>query len=77
MITPDIVHAWHDARTAAGWVNVRESGAEVPIADWQADLRNFTRRWYGKLQEHAAKPRTGSRQPSEPVKVTTQPKDGF
>ncbi len=31
---------WHDNRTSSGWIDVSK-GVEIPIADWQANLRVF------------------------------------
>lgn len=42
IIEPVWVAAWHDHRAASGWMVVR-SGVEMPIADWQADLRSWSR----------------------------------
>lgn len=78
-ITPEIVRAWHDARTAQGWCTIRENGAEVPIRDWQADLRSYTRKWVNRERATGIAPAPGSRRPAptQPVKTTTDPKNGF
>lgn len=77
-ITPDIVRAWHDARTAQGWCTIRD-GAEIPIRDWQADLRSYTRKWVNRERATGIAPAPGSRRPAptQPVKTTTDPKNGF
>lgn len=68
-IPADAVQAWHDRRAATGWKYVR-AGQATPIADWQADLRSWARRW---AQNTGAPSRGGA----EPPKITTQPKNGW
>jgi hypothetical protein len=42
-ITPATVHTWWDHRTATGWLKSTQN-AEIPIVDWQADLRTWARK---------------------------------
>lgn len=51
-----VVTLWHDGRGSIGWVQVRD-GVEIPIADWQADLRKFAQHYH--RNETSAAPRTG------------------
>lgn len=44
MISPECVEAWHDSRIASGWTRP-QGGNSVPIVDWRADLRAFSRSW--------------------------------
>lgn len=46
-IPKDCVEAWHDSRTAAGWINAKDQ----PIQNWQADLRGFARHWMNNEQQ--------------------------
>lgn len=47
-----VVTLWHDGRSAIGWVQVRD-GTEIPIADWQADLRKFAQHYHRNDQTSA------------------------
>lgn len=42
IIEPGWVAAWFDHRSSGGWVVVR-NGVDLPIADWNADLRSWCR----------------------------------
>lgn len=68
-ISMPIVTKWHDARETVGW-DVVKNGMQVPITDWQADLRNFARAYQKnerQMPNHAAAPRS----PRERVILTT------
>lgn len=41
-IEPAWVIDWHDDRSKLGWVTIRGQ-SEIPIRDWQADLRGYAR----------------------------------
>ena len=79
-ITPEIITAWHDDRSRIGWVQVR-GDAEIPIRDWQADLRAYARHWTQNSRSQALS--ASSRQhrnatpPPPPIKLTTEAKKGF
>ena len=47
-----VVSLWHDERLKVGWVTVKGQN-EIPIADWQADLRSFAHRY---AQNEQARP---------------------
>lgn len=75
-----VVTLWHDDRTASGWVKVRD-GHELPIADWQADLRAYAQRY--AANERSQSPRQGPPRlpgrPSQPAAphLSTEAKGGF
>lgn len=79
-ITPEIITAWHDDRSRIGWIQVR-GDAEIPIRDWQADLRAYARHWTQNSRSQALT--ASSRQhrnhtpPPPPIKLTTEAKKGF
>lgn len=39
-----VVTQWHDDRQTMGW-DVVKGGVPIPITDWQADLRNYARKY--------------------------------
>lgn len=74
------VTLWHDERTASGWVKVKGSH-EMPIADWQADLRVFAQHYQRNELSGSSRPGPGQRagkspQPAGPV-LSTPAKGGF
>ena len=69
-----VITAWHDARSTTGWNTVRD-GTEFPIRDWQADLRQYARKW--QQNERSPQPRNSSRPPAAPVILTTAKKGSF
>lgn len=75
-ITPDVVRLWHDSRLTSAWMNVK-GGLEIPIADWQADLRTFAHRY--TQNEHQRPLTTNSRalDTRRKVELTTPGKNGF
>ena len=64
-----VVTQWHDARETVGW-EVVKSGVQVPITDWQADLRNFARAYAKNERQVQVHPRSTSA-PRERVVLTT------
>lgn len=62
VITPEIVHAWHDNRQASGWVTVKNQ-VELPIADWKADLRTYARSWRDRDRERSTVLSTKNQEP--------------
>jgi hypothetical protein len=76
-IPDSVARLWHDSRLAAGWMNVK-SGLEMPIADWQADLRTFAHRY--AQNEKQVPLRSGGHRSSAGGKIvtlTTEEKNGF
>lgn len=74
-----VVTQWHDERTSLGWLKVK-GGNEMPIADWQADLRSFAQH-YARNEQSSPRPGPQARpgrspQPPAPA-LTTAPKGGF
>lgn len=53
VISPEIVHAWHDNRQVTGWVTVKNQ-VELPINDWKADLRTYARAWRDRERSQSA-----------------------
>jgi len=75
-ITDTVVRLWHDERLSTAWVTVK-SGLEMPVADWQANLRTFAHRY---AQNEQQRPLSGSaRMPDsrKKVELTTPDKNGF
>jgi len=72
-----VLTAWHDDRETSGWVKVT-NGSEIPIRDWQADLRGYTRKWLSN-ERSMPTPRNGHspRPAAAPIKLSTEPKGGF
>lgn len=63
-IAPEVVRGWHDDRSRLGW-EIPRGQHMVPIADWQADLRDFTK-WSLRSEpdgRNAGKKRTGAVSP--------------
>lgn len=75
VIDADMVRAWHDDRKVANWETPRGQHM-VPIADWEADLRDFTK-WKlgsaGKKQGGGFSP-SRYEKPSVVVRVRTHPR---
>jgi hypothetical protein len=69
-----VVALWHDERTKVGWVTVKGQ-MELPIADWQADLRSFAQRYAQNEQRPAPANGYGRHDASKPApKLSTQAK---
>jgi len=68
IIPPEAVEAWHNDRTAIGWVLVKK-GTEILIKDWQSDLRTFARHWNA---HNARKPNGNHAPPAEKPKPKPQ-----
>lgn len=63
MIPPDAVEAWHDDRTSIGWEKPKGQTV-VPIRDWRADLRGFSRLWKDNRQSRPEERRKQAQQTS-------------
>ena len=63
-----VVTQWHDDRESTGWVTVK-GGVEIPIVDWQADLRKFATHY--TRNDQAMPPARGGSTARLPVKLTT------
>lgn len=50
-----VVSLWHDDRQKVGWVTVKGQ-VELPIVDWQADLRSFALRYTQNEQSSTRSP---------------------
>jgi hypothetical protein len=72
-----VLTAWHDDRETSGWVKVT-NGSEIPIRDWQADLRGYARKWLNNERSMPATRNGHSPRPAPtPIKLSTEPKGGF
>lgn len=67
-IPMQVVTQWHDDRESTGWVIVK-GGVDIPIVDWQADLRKFATH-YTRNDQAMTPVRSGSNG-RQPVKLTT------
>lgn len=67
-IPMQVVTQWHDDRESTGWVTVK-GGVDIPIVDWQADLRKFATH-YTRNDQAMTPVRSGSNG-RQPVKLTT------
>lgn len=74
-ISEEVVRLWHDERLSTAWVTVK-SGLEMPIADWQANLRTFAHR-YAQNEQRPAPYQPSTVQRGKPVKLSTEEKNGF
>lgn len=71
----DVVRLWHDERLSSAWFTVK-NGVEMPIADWQANLRTFAHRY--TQNEHQPRPAaTGGQRLKSQVTLSTPDKNGF
>lgn len=75
-ITPDVVRLWHDSRLTTAWMNVK-SGLEMPIADWQADLRTFAHRYTQNEHQRPVGGSSSGHYPKSKVSLSTTNKNGF
>lgn len=76
-IPADVVSLWHDSRLTTAWMNVK-SGLEMPIADWQADLRTFAHRYaQNEHQRPAAYQHSPGHRGKPQIKLSTEEKNGF
>lgn len=74
-IPMQVVTQWHDDRESTGWVTVK-AGLELPIADWQADLRKFATH-YARNELSTPPARYPAAAPKPKVQLTTPAKGGW
>jgi len=74
-IPMQVVTQWHDDRESTGWVTVK-AGLELPIADWQADLRKFATH-YARNELSTPPPRYPTSAPKPKVQLSTPAKGGW
>lgn len=72
-IEMSVVSLWHDDRQKVGWITVKGQ-VELPIADWQADLRSFAQR-YAQNEQRSERPAYPT--PKRTPALTTPEKGGW